>query len=1485
MLKNIKKSFKYLAILIGIIIVIPTFMSLIILIPEVQTFIVKRITDHLSNEIKATISVGRFEYRFFNKLSLSDLLIKDQNNDTLIYSSRIDAGIRKINLRDKSFRLGRISLNKPYFALITDSTGQLNLKWYLQLLKGSDTTDKGATKVVINSIDLSDARYLMINRTAGKGKMPVDFSNLKLKNIKARIEDFALMNDSLIFSIKGLSFKESGGFTVKDLTSDVTISNKNIIFTSALIKCDTSLINANEIGLYPDTLTLSENFTEKVKLNIILQQSYISASDLKYFVRIPSHIDESLWLSGKITGTISELKGRNVEMKFGNRSILNCDFDFSGLPDIDNTFIFIRVNRLNTDAGEFENLNLTENKPVRIPEFLYKLGNISFEGSFTGFTSDFVTYGRLSTERGILRTDVSLRPEDNSRFRIQGLLSGKDIDLGEISGNADLLGKVTFNTNVSGYAESMKEFSGDVTGTIDSVEIKNYFYRKIDLKGSFTEKTWDGSIKISDENIRMDLLGMFSFREELPEFDFTLNLAKADLFKLNIDPTDSSSYLTLLMTANFRGNNIDNLDGEIRLINSTIRKYNNRLDLYDFSIRTFIGEGKPSLSLRTDFIDANLQGYYSFSSLKTMMRSAMARLLPSVYEKPDVSLPQRENNFTFNINFKNTEKLNTFFRTGISLAEKSSLQGMVVSDTILIINGGTKKLGIKNFTFDNLLFNTSYTGKKLTGTIESDRLGLIGQTELRDLKTSVEFDPDNFIFSILWDNHGKPLNKGKFEAKGFVSNYNNEKSNPFVIVNIESSDVFSNDMLWKVNNSVIKADTASIEINRLIINNNQNYYLVDGRISRNPADSLKIEFNGIDLSSLSKIGDKRNEKNESSIPLELKGILSGNILLTSIFRNLMFESRLRISDFSLLGSEYGAINASSVWNSSDKVVEINAYNNLKGSRMLDIKGVYDPELKRINLDVLTNKLPIDALNPLLSSFASEISGLASGKLNLSGELRNLVLKGSVFAESAGMKINYLQTRYRLNDSIRFNKNSIIFRNIRLTDEKGNFATLSGSVNHNYFKDYRPDLTIGMKETLALNTKPKDNDIFYGTAYATGVTTIKGRPGILAFDISARTEKNTKFYIPLNTSVSASDYSFVTFLAPDTATSQEKAKAQKEITQNETSDLELNFDLEVTPDAEVQLIIDSKAGDVMKAHGSGNLNLILSPKGIFEISGDYIIEDGDYLFTLGNILNKSFTVENGGKISFNGDIENAEIDIKAIYRLKASLYELLQDPQFSERIPVECQLNLTGKLFNPIVGFNIYLPNADEETRTIVRNAITSEEELSRQFLYLLVMNSFYAETSYRSSPATNTGTSAMAVTTTEMLSNQLSNWLSQISNDFDLDFVYRPGYKDVNSQELEVALSTQILNDKVLINGNFDVRGTSNSYGNPITGDFDIEYKLTEKIRFRVFNRFNNPYTGKGVPYTQGLGLFFKQDFDKFSDLLRKRAPSDMKKEEETTLE
>jgi hypothetical protein len=1490
MLKSIKKSFKYLMILIGIIILVPTFFSLIFRIPDVQTFIVKRVVGYFSEKIKSTVTVGRVEYSFFNKLVINDLLIKDQNNDTIVYSQKVSAGITGFNLGNKVIKLGHIELTEPSVAFITDTSGVMNLKWYLNLLGSSENSGKkSAGSFSINQITIKDGRFKLINKTVSETKKLMDFNNLRLEAINGNIENLRMLNDSITFRINDLGFSESKGFLVRSLDSKVELAGHDIVFRDLFLYLDSSIINAENIVIAADSSDSFQRFADEVRLEIVFQKSLLSSADLKFFLPSLSGLNESVELSGKISGTLAEMKGRNIRASFRDYSYIDCDFDFSGLPKIEDTFIHIGVNSLKTNAKDFEKIKLHNMTGLKIPEVLFKLGNISFNGSFTGFTTDFVTYGKIGTELGNISTDISLRPDGKTTFRIKGLVKGNNVDLGQLTDKTDLLGKLSMETNVDGVATSSKKISGNLTGKIDSVEINKYVYRNVSLNGLFTEKTWDGSIKISDSNIKMDMLGMLDFSNELPEFDLTLNVAESNLYKLNFDKTDTTSHLAMLLTANFRGNNIDNLFGEIKLINSTLRKYNNKLELYDFSLKAFNENNKPAISLKTDFVDADLRGYYKFSEIGNVVKTALASLMPSRFEAPVLAKNHSKNKFTFSLNFKNTDKINKFFRTGILMSEKSSLNGTFCQDSIININANAKMFNYRNNIFSNLAINSSYADTVFIADLKSSSLSIMGQPDLKDFKAGFRTKPDNFIFSFDWDNKESIPSKGAFFASGSFIRKEDGGKGALLKIEINPSEIYTSKNIWEIRQSNIEVDSNATKIDRFIVASKNNSYTIDGIVSGNSDDTLKLEFRGIDLSPLNQMSKKGNKGDKSEIPFNPKGIINGNVLISSTLRNPMIESNIRVNGFSFLGAEYGDISAVSLWNSSKKVADINVSNNLNGKKNIDIKGFYDPAIKNFNIACTASSLPIDALNPLLDFFASDITGTVSGKINLTGAPGELVLKGALMAENVSMKIDYLQTKYKINDTIRFDKTGIKFKNMKLTDEKGNSAFISGSVFHKSFKNYSVDLIVNMDKNpcFVLNTQQKDNELFYGTAYATGITTIKSGTNSLSFDISAKTAKGTKLFIPLNSGLSVSEHSFVTFVNPDTARKEDENKPQVTAARSTGTVFELNFDLDVTPDAEVQLLIDPKAGDVIRGKGEGKLNISMNKKGEFKIYGDYIIDEGDYLFTLQNILNKRFDVDNGGKITFNGDVENAEIDLTAKYKnLKTSLYPILypilQDEKYRERIPVEPQLNLSGKLFNPVVGFDIYLPNASEETRTYLKNAINTEEELSRQFLFLLVMNSFYSDPTYRSSSGTTaSGTSAMAATTTEMFSNQLSNWLSQISNDFDVGFNYIPGTKDINSQELQVALSTQLLNDKVTINGNFGVAGTKAAAETPLLGDFDIEYKITEKIRFKVFNRYNSPYTGRNSPYTQGLGVFFKQDFNKFSDLLRKKDNSEMKKEDE----
>ena len=681
-----------------------------------------------------------------------------------------------------------------------------------------------------------------------------------------------------------------------------------------------------------------------------------------------------VWLSGDVNGTISELKGRDIKISYKNETTLDLDFDLSGLPDIKNTFIFLEINDFRSISKDIEQINIPGKGNILLPESLRKLGVVSFSGTFTGFTTDFVTYGKINTNKGIISTDISLRPMGENKFRIKGLIKGTDIDLGELTGNPEFFGKMTIEANVDGSTDSFKTIAVNASGRIDSIEINNYKYRNIVLNGYFKDKAWDGNISVEDRNIKLDLLGMFDFNRELPEFDFTLNLRKADLFRLNFDRSDTSSRASMLLTANFKGNSIDNLDGEIKLLNSSFRKYSKNLEIYDFSLRTFAENGQPAIALRTDFIDAGLHGRYNFAGLRDVVKSAMAVLVPSKYGNNKTTIKPGENDFTFDIRFKNTNSLFSFLRSGMQIAPNSTITGMVRPDSIISVTCNSKMFSFNNNVFRDLAIEAKYGDSLFNANVTSKIFNLSGLSDLKDLRISLSFIPDHFDLGLFWDNKEKIVSKGSFLATGDYRKSTGTGNRAVLSVELLPGEIINRNNQWKINPAEVTVDSNSVKISRFSISSNENYFLLDGAVSVNLSDTLYMKFNGIDISPVNNLYEKRLGNTEGIIPLSLGGIINGSVNLTDVYKNFMFESDILVKDFTILQAKYGDIKIGSAWNNNLRVAEIAASNNLNGVRMFDIRGYYDPVTGKVNLDALTEKLPIDFLNPLLSSFASGISG-------------------------------------------------------------------------------------------------------------------------------------------------------------------------------------------------------------------------------------------------------------------------------------------------------------------------------------------------------------------------------------------------------------------------------------------------------------------------------------------------------------------------------
>ena len=418
-------------------------------------------------------------------------------------------------------------------------------------------------------------------------------------------------------------------------------------------------------------------------------------------------------------------------------------------------------------------------------------------------------------------------------------------------------------------------------------------------------------------------------------------------------------------------------------------------------------------------------------------------------------------------------------------------------------------------------------------------------------------------------------------------------------------------------------------------------------------------------------------------------------------------------------------------------------------------------------------------------------------------------------------------------------------------------------------------------------------MFYGNVYASGNATIKGDKSGVAMDIAARTEEGSKFFMPLSGKSNISNADFVIFESadkPDTTNYLVRKKLMFERRQKRHSStrgtMDIAMALDVNPNAEVQLVIDPTVGDIIKGRGNGALNLRINPRmNIFEMYGDYTIEEGSYLFTLQNIVNKRFVIDAGSTIQWTGEPLDAVLNIDAVYKLKASLQPLLegnvaQNNTSTRAVPVDCVIHLSDRLTHPTVTFDVSVPNVDSEVQAVVANALSTPESKSQQFLYLLVANSFVAETMSNNSSSAIGGSTA-ATTGFELLSNQLSNWLS--TEDYNIVIRYRPK-TEMTGDEVDFGFSKGLINNRLLIEveGNYvaDKSQMVNNSGSNFTGEAYVTWLIDRAgtLRLKGFTHTIDRFDENQGLQETGLGVYYKEDFDNFKDLRRRVAARFMSK-------
>ncbi|MFP4289529.1 MAG: translocation/assembly module TamB domain-containing protein [Bacteroidales bacterium] len=1497
--KGTKKTRYAVFITLLVMIMIPVVFLLVLRSSKVQTYLTGKAAAYISEQLQTHVSVGGVDINWLLHIVISDITIEDARKNVLLHAEELTLNVNKVNFTRRHITLDMIKVRDANVNLQKyPDENMYNYQFLVDYFSDLPPPDPSKPKwnFVLRALALSSSSLSLKDQNQTIETPGFNPSAFAFTDLDIDIRDISLSGDTLMAHLHGLSVIDNNGFEIKNAKTNFFFSNQSIWIHNFALQTQHSRIFMDLTTEY-EGLEAFQNPFHDLNFLVDMKPSTLRLKDVGYFINDVYGLDNAIDLQGTFSGTLAQAKGSNINIRYGLSSVFQGDFFLSGLPDTENTFVNFNVENFVSNKNDFETFYFPGSanpfdENLQLPEELINLGAVSFSGRLTGFLHDFVAYGNFTSALGNMSTDIAI--VSNDRFKninYKGNLSLEEFDLGRFTDETDLLGSIGMNANLVGSSRNFSEFDLNISGDVDYLDFKNYRYRNLDVAGHYFSNKFNGNIMLNDPNITLDFSGLADFSQHMPYVNFTAQIDNANLSALNIMPADSlhQNMLSTIISIEGSGDKLNTLEGEFTAYKTWFRRIarnntqnpetNNDTIINEFrtdaiSLNGFtINEDEKLLKFHSDFLDLVLEGKINYETLAKSFERSLAQYTPSGFPADSIADHRLDlsQNFTFSIQAKQQlPALASLFLPGLQLDTTATINGSFDASLDQIkLNGYAGFVSMNNAKLEDLFLQIESDSTQFDAVAKSNRLFLGDTLNLDEFSTRALLYHDTLKLATIWGDDQQTLqNGGKVEGVGTIRSPNSAQ------FSFLPSYAYVNDSLWSISpDNQISIDSSRVNIANLFLYKMNEFLIVDGTISKNPDDMLEVFLNNFNIENFMILLKEKK--------VDFSGIGNGRLSVSSLLKTPNISADLLIKDFAFNNDHLGDLNLTSYWDAERNGFRIDTdliyYGNVGFNKPLTASGYFYPDREKDNfdLDIYIENLKMSVFSRYVSSFASRFRGLATGNLRLEGPLQSPELSGKARLLRTGFRVDYLNTSYSFAHEIEIGKGHFSFQNLILNDTIGNTANVSGIIRHNNFKNFDVDISFLLNSIIALNTQQRHNELFYGEAFASGLLRVHGPANDIAINITAKAERGTRFFLPLDyTGSEVTQSSFIKFVEPNEEIDNNSLSG----TIPAYSDLNLNFDLEVTPESEIQIIFDSQIGDIIRGRGFGNLNIEFNNQGEFNMYGDYTIQEGDYLFTLQNLINKRFRVAQGGNIRWSGDPYDAEIDITALYRTRTSLHDLAihqtdTTNNFSRRVPVETVLILQDKLFNPSISFDINMPGADESMNEMIDRLITTEQEMNRQVFSLLILNRFVPpEDGFNNALGYGMGS-----TSTELLSNQLSNWLSQISNDFDIGVNYRPG-DQISSQELEVALSTQLFDDRVIIDGNLGVAGNhpaQNQHTSNIIGDVNVEVKITPEGKFRVkaFNRSNTfDILNNTAPYTQGVGIFYRKEFDSLGELFRRTA-------------
>ena len=1421
------KKFKHICNgIIWTLIVLYLLLIVLMHLPSVQTFLGKEVAEALADKFGTKVEVGKVNLGFFNRIIIDDVMMYDQQGDSLIYASRLSAKIDYMAATQ-----GKISVSSAQiFGLRANLYRQTakspaNFQFVLDSLASKDTTQHKPLDLHIGSLIIRRGAIAYNQRDVAPRSGIFLPQHIRVSELSSHILLNHVTDNSIDLLLKKLSFKDESGFKLQSLHFKLQADRQK-----ATLKEFRLLMPRSELVL--DDLKATYRFEgkrfipESLHFEGGIQQSKITFADVASLVPALRHFDDAVFVSSRFSGTAKSISVPSLNLRTGSGSI-NLQARGSYSHASSHPAWNADIANLNLSPAGVEFLAENLGSKVKIPKEIQRLGTIHLTGKAKGYEKVLSAKGNIETDAG----NISLQAVKNDD-RIKASVDTRGVNLGRILDNRKL-GTVVAKIDAHG---SMKHIFAK--GNIARFDYGNYDFHNIEIDGDYDMKTLRGTASIADPNVNLSVKGDYHLGSRLYALDAAINHLRPTVLGMKMhDPSYSLDNISI--SANNKGK-----------------------------------EGH--LDVEAPFVSLYARGQYDLTTIYGSIMRLVADKLPTI---PGISKHAAKgyNDFTLQANITSAEVLQRMFGLPLSLTLPVHINGNI-SDAEKNVN---LYINAPNFSWDGSAFHDA--------NIELNTIGDSLRMEAR-ISQGFPYEKapvyrlraaaaDNNLSTLLYyaNQSSKLPITGKIDAR--TQFFTSDNGATGVHVSVNPSEIMLGEKKWLLNPADIIYRKNELTVDMLNFSHDDQHIIINGKATPQATDSIVADLKDVDVAYI------LNLVNFHSV--DFAGKASGKAVVKSIFQTPEAYANLDVKDFVFENGPLGTLHAKAAYDNHEGQINIDATAEDGPEHLTVINGYVSPKRNYIDLGIEAHNTSLKFMENFCGSFLNNVEAWCKGKLNVVGDLKNINLVGDVVAHGR-MHMKQLGTDYTFNhlrahaipDDIQFEGDSIY--DSHYNGKHSHFALIRGGIHHKHLTRLSYDLDIDANNFLGFDTHEFGDDTFYGTVFATGTVGIHGKSGETIIDIDATPEPHSIFVYNVASPDAISAGSFIhwndatPYIYRPYSPDSDKDK-KKDSSSNFSSDMRINFLVNTNPNLTLKLMMDDQTGDYITLNGNGVIRANYYNKGGLDMFGNYVVDHGQYKLTIQNIIKKDFDFQPGGTIAFGGDPYNAPLNLQAKYTVNGvPLSDLNIGRSFSSNnIRVDCLMDITGTPGAPKVDFSMDLPTVNSDAKQMIYSVINSQEEMNQQVLYLLGIGRFYTQTknNQTSEDASQQSQTSLAMQSllSGTISQQINNVLSSFVNSSNWNFGANisTGNEGFNNAEYEGILSGRLLNNRLLFNGQFGYRDNANATQSFI-GDFDLRYLIfpNGNLSIHVYNQTNDRYFTRNSLNTQGVGLIMKKDFFNLRDLL-----------------